>query len=305
MRTLHQTLHLQHHRHTGKMLHHRHTSYHGLLVVFLIAGVFILGLSELNHAAAETFGVEATVAVPVPTTAPLISEPTANENVANSSVLVIGSCPLVTPQVIVSISVDGIQAGTGACDSSNDFSVPVTLNPGSHKIVAGSITIDEQKGPSSIPLTVVSTASVAAPVPISSDSSFIYADGRDITWAGTIGNGTSGTDMYVHVDWGDNSQSNYTVKPGPQSFNHQYATLASHNVLINAANKMGASSSIQIAEAGYSTASFPQASAPVMPYSDSRTVIGLYGLYVSALSVTAIIWLEAVHAARMHQHATI
>lgn len=300
MRTLHQTLHLQHHEHTGKVLHHRHTSYHGLLVIFILAGLFIVGLGALNHAAADTFGVTAMVAVPVPATAPIISEPAASSSVPGPSVLVVGSCPLVTPQVVATVSVDGTLAGTGACDSRNDFSIPVSLSPGPHQITAGSITIDDQKGPSSSPVSVASAAKVAAPVSITSSSPFIYADGKNITWTGSIGSTAETANTYVHVDWGDNSQSNYTVKPGPQSFTHEYATLAAHNVLISASSTSGANSSMQVAEAGFSTATFPQPAAPTTPYRDSRTVVGLYGLYLSALCVTVIVWLEARHAARVH-----
>jgi hypothetical protein len=290
---------LQHHRHTGKLLHHRHTSYRALVIVFLAAGLCITGLNVLNRAAAATFGVSAVVEAPIPSSAPIISTPTGDANTSSSSVLVAGSCPLITPQVVINITVDGNQAGTSTCDSRNDFSIPLTLTPGSHQIVAGTITISGQKGPSSTPLAITTTAAIAPVVTITSDNPFIYAAGSDITWTGSVtayGQNTA----YVHIDWGDNTQSNYSVQPGPQSFSHHYATLASHNILLSASNAAGNVGSIQIAEAGFTTATFPQPTAPVSFYSNTPTVAGLYGLYLTAVSATSIIWLEAKHAARQH-----
>jgi len=299
-----QLLELQHHRHTGKLLHHRHTSYRALGVVFVAAGLLILGLGAVNRAAADTFGIAAVVAVPLPSSAPIIGEPSTGATVSGSSVLVAGSCPLVTPQVIVSISVDGTEVGTSACDSRNDFSIPVSLSSGSHQIVANAITISGQKGPSSSPTHITTAGSLAPTIAITSDAPFVYASGNDITWTGSIGAIKQPTE-YVHVDWGDNSQSNYTVTPGPQSFSHRYATLASHNILLTVAGTTGAVSSMQTAEAGFSTATFPQPAALASLYSNTPTIAGLYGLYLTAVSATGIVWLEAKHAAREHarQHA--
>jgi len=290
-----QLLKLQHHRHTGKLLHHRHTSYRALAVVFAAAGLVILGLGAVNHAAADTFGVSALVAAPMPTSAPTITEPSADATVSGSSVLVLGSCPLITPQVVVSVSVDGVEAGTSACDSRNDFSLPVNVAPGRHQIVASVITISGQKGPSSNPLQITTTGSIAPTIAITSDAPFVYAAGNDITWSGTIGTAKQTTE-YVHVDWGDNSQSNYTVLSGPQSFSHHYATLASHNIVLDVANAASAVGNTQIAEAGFTAATFPQPAAPASFYSNTPTIAGLYGLYLTAISATGIVWLEAKHA---------
>jgi hypothetical protein len=242
----------------------------------------------------------------MPTSAPTITEPSADATIAGSSVLVIGSCPLITPQVVVSVSVDGTQAGTSACDSRNDFSIPISVTPGSHQIVASVITISGQKGLTSSPLRITTAGSLAANIPIMSDAPFIYAAGNDITWAGTIGT-LKQTPEYVHIDWGDNSQSNYTVTSGPQNFSHHYATLASHNVSLDVTDSAGAIGNTQIAEAAFTSATFPQPAAPASFYSNTPTIAGLYGLYLTAVSATGIVWLEAKHAARNHayEHAVV
>lgn len=298
MRTLHQTLHLQHHEHTGRVLHHKHTSYRSLVVIFVIAGAFMVGLNAISRVAADDFGVSGTVEAPIPASAPIISSPAADSNVSGTSALVTGSCPMVTPQAVVGISVDGTASGTGACDTNNDFSVPVTLTSGSHKLTATALTVTGQTGPTSSPEQVqVKGGSTAAGVTISSQQPFVYADARDITWTGTIG-GTPGTD-FVHIDWGDNSQSNLSVQPGAQTFSHRYASLASHNILFAVSNKAGGSVSEQFASSAFTSYVAPVAvSSTETPF--TPTIIGLYGLYVTALAVTGIIWLEAKHAARQH-----
>lgn len=294
MRTLHQTLHLQHHRHTGRHLHHRHTSYRGLAVVFIVAGAAMASIGAVNRAAADSFGVSAWANIPVPATPPVIHSPATGATVRGSSVLLTGSCPLVSPQALVSVSVDNSPAGTGSCDSNNDFSVPVSLSSGSHQIVATALTISGQKGASSRPVTITGgTAAVPPAISILGDQPFMYADGQSVTWTGTIG--TSGVES-VHMDWGDNSQSDYTVQAGPQQFTHRYNSTGSHNALLTVADAEGASTSIQFASAALTNYTAPKPEA--VPFSSSKTVFGLYGLYVTALSVTGVIWLEARHSAR-------
>ena len=300
MRNLHQTLHLQHHRHTGRLLHHRHTSYRALAVVFVVAGLFIVGLNMASRAAADDFGVAAMVAAPVPTNPPIISSPSADSTVNGPSALVIGSCPLVTPQPLVSITVDGTSAGTGACDSRNDFSVPVTLTSGNHAVTASALTVTGGKGPTSQPVQIhTNKGSSTAAIAISSAEPFVYAGAKDITWAGSIGASGQGN-VFAHIDWGDNSQTNVTVQAGPQQFTHHYAALASHNILVAASNTAGATGSMQFASSAFTKYTAPVVAGTTGSSPFSSTVMGLYGLYVSALAVTGIVWLEAKHAARQH-----
>jgi hypothetical protein len=299
---MHQLLKLQHHRHTGKLLHHRHTSYRGLAALLVIAGFFMLAVSAANHAAADTFGVAAMVESPIPTTPATIASPNSGTSISSSSVLIVGSCPIVTPQVVVRIRVDGITAGTGACDSDNDFSVPITLSAGNHQITAGTITITDQQGPTSSPIQLTSTAATTTPTAeIAATGPFIYlgAD-KTATWTGQV-TSASGGPQHVHIDWGDGNQNNLTVQPGEQSFSHHYTTLDSRNIWLAVASPSGGATSEQFAVAAYTTAAVADtAIGTTTPPFDTSTMIGLYGLYVTALSVTAVFWLEAKHAARAH-----
>jgi hypothetical protein len=295
-----QLLDLRHHRHTGKLLHHEHTSYRALAFIFAVAGLCMLGLNVVSHVAAANFGISAVVNVPVPSNPPIISSPVSNAATKNGSVLITGSCPLVTPQVVVSITVDDTPAGTGICDSNNDFSVPITIGAGTHTIKAGVVTVSGQLGPVSTPVTIISSSNTQNTLVLNTDQSFIYANSKNITWNGTISGDGQGAD-YVHIDWGDDSESNYTVKTGAQSFNHYYATLASHNILIDVSSASGNLASQQFADAAYTTytAPTPPTQQGFLP---SSTIIGLYGLYVTTVAVAGVIWLEAKHTRR--QHAT-
>jgi hypothetical protein len=301
---MHQLLKLQHHRHTGKLLHHQHTSYRSLTLLLVIAGCFMVTVNTASHAAAANLGVSAMVNPPLPTTPPVIATPVSGTTLSGSSTLIVGSCPAITPQVIVRIRVDGNPVGTGACDSNNDFTVPVYLDAGSHQITAETLTISGQQGPGSSPIQVqTNAASTMSAATISAVEPFIYlgAD-RTATWAGQIAT-TAGGALHIHLDWGDGSQSNLTVDSGQQSFSHQYTTLASRNIWLAVANSSGTAVSEQFAVAAYT--SLPAVSATLAsraqatPF-DTPTVAGLYGLYLTAVSVTAVVWLEAVHAARTH-----
>jgi hypothetical protein len=299
-----QLLHLQHHRHTGKLLHHEHTSYRALAVVFVISGFFIVSLNMASRAAADEFGVSAMVNVPVPTSAPVIDSLPNNATEKSGSLLVTGSCPLVTPQVVVSIDVDSTAVGTAACDSNNDFSVPINIGSGVHRITASALTISGQQGPTSEPVTItVLTGSIASNITIAADQPFIYVDGKSVTWTGTIIAANQGTD-HVHVDWGDGNTSDYTVSSGAESFTHTYATLASHNVTLDVVSANGETTFEQFGAAAFASYTVPIATSTQQPpFFETSTVIGLYGLYITALSVMSIIWLEAKHSARQHRLA--
>src|SRR6185312_4704956 len=111
--------------------------YRGLAVVFVLAGGLMLGVSALSHAAADSLlSIYGTAPVAIPAAPAVVTEPADGSSVNLPYVLVAGSCPLVSPQVVVAVDIDGDRAGSAACDSNNDFSVPVTLSAGSHSLVA-------------------------------------------------------------------------------------------------------------------------------------------------------------------------
>ncbi|HSX31256.1 MAG TPA: hypothetical protein VLE99_05040 [Candidatus Saccharimonadales bacterium] len=308
MHKLHQKIHhhlkLRHHKHTGKLLHHRHTSYRGLAVVLVLTAMAMGGVSLMGRAAADSlFVVQGSAPTPVPTVAASISSPADNATLRLGTVLVTGSCPLVSPLVTVTMLVDGVSAGSAACDANNDYTLPVSLSPGPHTLVAQTYTVGNQAGPASAPIHVTAPGSAAtSPVAITTNSNFSYVGAdKTATWNGSITGGIA--TYHVHIDWGDGTLTDLTVPAGNQHFSHTYGTLRSHNPLISLVDASGNRSSRQFAAAAYTNSLLGLSSAAlVTPQPTStvgaRTLFGLYGLFITVLSVCAIVWLEAKHAAR-------
>lgn len=305
MNKLHQRIHrhlkLQHHRHTGRVLHHRHTSYRSLAVVFVLAGIVMLATAAVQRTAADTlFSVGATVAAPVPKAGAVISLPAADSTLTSADNLVAGSCPIASPQVAIVLLVDGAQAGSAMCDSNNDFSLPLRLSPGTHTLVAQSYTITGGKAPDSPPVQVTSQpAHATAPatgISLATTSPFTVLDGNlNTAWDGTI---TGGTPPYhLIVDWGDGKSGRYTITLASQHLTHTYPSLQSYNARVAVSDASGLSTQLQYATVAYTT---PTPAAPVASSSPTLTptVVGLYGLFVTVVSVSGIVWLEAKHAAR-------
>ncbi len=318
MNKVHEKLKLQHHRHTGKLLHHRHTSYRGLAVVLVLAASLMVGVSTLGHAAADTLlSIYGTAPVAIPSASAIIAVPAENATVTSAYLLVAGSCPLVTPQVVIAMEVDGIAAGSAMCDSNNDFSIPVTLTVGPHSLVARTYTIVGNAGVDSTPLHVTyqppaavltSAASGTGPLVLSADTSFLYLGAsRTVTWSGTV------SSDHVLINWGDKSQDEHTIQPGMQHFTHHYGSLQSYNMTILLSDATGHTVREQYAVAAYTTAGSGGVGAggtniPITTgrnSSEASTTWGLYGLFLTTLSVCAIIWLEARHHARHENMARV
>lgn len=327
MRLLHQKLHLQHHAHTGKVLHHKHTSYRSLAVVFTLAGLTLVGLNQLASATAQSlFNVTGTLATPVPSVAAVITTPSPGAIVAASPSTIAGSCPVVSPQVVVAIDVDGVRAGSSICDSNNDFSVPVTLTPGDHKLLAHTYTITNGSGPDStvLPITyspgkpvsvaphrgLVTLASAvkaaptttavsnAAAITATADQPFSYLGAsKEITWSGTISGGNA--PYHVLADWGDGNQDDYNVPTGKQALAHSYSEVQSHNLTLYIMDAAGHGLTEQFAVAAYSTLINHGTLLTANDSSSHRssTTVGLYGLLATALAISVIFWIESKHAA--------
>lgn len=326
MQKLHQKLHLQHHRHTGKLLHHKHTSYRGLLVVFVLAAGLMLGVNALDHAAADSLlNIYGTAPVDVPVAPAIIAAPKDGSSVALPYTLVAGSCPLVSPQVVVAVDVDGVRAGSAACDPDNDFSIPLELGSGSHSLTAQVYTITGEMGATSSPvhITYRAPASLApaqpdstaamGPLKLAADSPFLYLGAsRTVTWTGTLAGDTQ--PHHILIDWGDKTQDEYTAQPGPLHFTHHYGTLQSYNVTIFVSGTSDTAIRAQYAVAAYTSVpvgtGITNSAGPVTPgglgdtFGDTPTIFGLYGLFLSVSAICAIIWLEAKHHAR-HAEETL
>ena len=236
---------------------------------------------------------------PVPATAPVIGNAPSG-TVTTSSIQISGTCPLISPQPIVIITVNGIPAGSSVCDSANDFSVPVSLTSGSQQLIASTQTITGGSGPASTPITFTYNPRVLVDTPtLVADAPFAFLGGdKTGVWSGSVSGGAA--PYYLHVDWGDGKQDNYKPSAGTEHYSHNYTKVQPYNAAFYLTDSRGHSTTLQYAVASYSTA-MPVSTAATSTKTPLVTpkVAGLYGLFLSTLAICGIIYLEAKHA---HKH---
>jgi hypothetical protein len=305
---LHRALRLQHHRHTGKLLHHQHTSFRGLAIILFITGICIVGLGMLNRATADDLAVYASIPAPIPPDPAVITNPTEGETVSNPTVIVEGTCPDITPHVLVAILDNGEQVASVACDNTNHFSVPIVVSPGSHTLVARVYTITGDAGQDSVPVhfayivptvptqptntPTVNTEEEGEPLQVIADKPFIvFGPAKDAVWSGTI---TGGTLPYqVYIDWGDGSSNDYLISvSGKQQFNHHYTSMQSHLILLRVTDANGHSITRHYAAV---TPYIPPVLSTLLPKNPSLPFqgsipLGIYGLYVLLLAIFGFVW---------------
>lgn len=258
MKTIHRTLHLQHHAHTGKRLHHRHTSYRGLAIILLLSGGFIIGLNNLAHVTADSLYVSATNPAPIPSQPAIITGPPAGK-VSQPQTDISGYCPRTNPRVIIEILLDSVSVGSTTCTSTNSFSLPVTVSSGQHTAIARIHTITNGLGTDSKPFTLNATyatfqpTNVAAKKPttksvppvqsslniVAVNPFIVFGPGQDAVWQGTISGGK--LPYSIVVNWGDNNTVTIAAKTeAPQSFTHQYKAMHSYDITMQVTDASGA-----------------------------------------------------------------
>lgn len=257
---IHKHLKLQHHQHTGRVLHRRHTSYRGLALLFVIAGAFMLGLNYMARVTADSITVNtngnllhvyATVPAPIPQTASVITEPVSGQ-ISKSVQIVRGVCPHTDPHVIVAIYMDGVDQGSAACDDADTFSVPILVPLGPHTLIARTFTITGDTGPDSQPV-YINFALLDKPAPnvgsnkqpdlppqaISIEEStpfIVFGPGADAVWTGHISGGTP--PFTITVDWGDGHKDTYSTA-GDVNYHHHYKLMQSYDVTITIRDSHG------------------------------------------------------------------
>jgi hypothetical protein len=303
---------LKHHRHTGKVLHHKHTSYRGLAVVLGLAGLMIIGTTVLQHVAADSLiTVSGTLEVPAPTAGAIITQPADDSTTASADTLVAGNCPITSPQPIEVITMDNTVVGSAVCDSNNTFSMPVRLTPGDHAFVVRTFSITSQQGPDSQPVRVTyqpkGQADEQTALQLTTKAPFsVLGTDHTAIWNGTI---TGGSPPYhIIIDWGDGNREEHSLHTANQQYAHRYATLVSYNAIFAISDDNGNMAQQQYAATAYTALPAARAALTGDTTSDSgtgtavsaRTMAGIYGLFMTTVAVSGIIWLEAKHAARQH-----
>lgn len=325
---MHRLLRLQHHKHTGKLLHHRHTSWRTLAVLLLVTGGVLVKVEWGMHqlASADSIYVTATVPAPNPTQAAVITYPTDGSNFTGSQVTVLGTCQVLTPAIIVAIYDNGILAGSVACSNSGTFSLPITLYVGANTLIAKSLTVTGGSGPDSAavqvtytppvtpqsnPATPTSPASPTTPHSTSHPSNTSTGSGAPLDiyinepfiifgphlaalWTGDI---TGGMAPYaLEVAWGDGQHSHYTIKDSSlQHLSHPYSGSKPYSMQFTATDSAGN----QVTKWFAAVTPHTQASvANILAGTSSNSGVSPYGLlaiystYLTALCVFGIIWIK-------------
>jgi len=330
MRTLHKTLHLQHHQHTGRVLHHRHTSYRGLAVILILAGVCVIGLSALAQATADSLYVYARIAAPVPLGPAIITQPTDGTSTDKASLLFTGICPVVTPQVVIVPVDNGKEIGSVPCDSSNNFAITITLDAGKNVLIARSYTITGDTGPDSAPVTItynpptppsipgtpetsttttpeiVPVESGIAPLAITVDTPFItFGPQKPAVWIGSITGGA--TPYTLSIDWGDGTvDTDNFPEPGQQTYQHSYSLMQPYSITVQVRDSAG-----QVVTSHYAAVTPYVApvsglltTPPTKPlwssWSSGPKLLGVYGAYLTVLATVGWVWTLAHPIAYAH-----
>ena len=247
MRTL---LQLHPHKHTGKLLHHRHTSYRALFLLLALTGAILI--TPAGMAKASDYRVDAVVPAPLPSQSAVITHPVNGSSIRTSTVAIGGTCPVVTPAIIVVLYEGSEILGSQACTQNGTFDMSVMFEPGSHTVIAQIVSFTGQVGASSEPvtftyqpvtITYVTTStptSTATPLTIVSDAPFIvFGMAKDAVWNVTFKGGSAPYSASVH--WGDGTVQNFSkLNAGQYSFKHHYSKMRSYKIRIDLKDSTGA-----------------------------------------------------------------
>lgn len=317
-------LHLQHHSHSGRVIHHRHTSYRAL---FVIVALFSLALAFLQHTVrADNLEVFAKVSADVPTMSASISSPVNGVVITEMPLTVEGTCEYVAPASIVEMYSGVSFLGSTPCTASGTFAVNITLTPGTHQLVAKTVNITDDYGPDSLAVSVTYTPVTPPETPTNSqspspsqqeDSSnpiasselhirskytyITYGPSKDPVWVGSFEGGTP--PYKITIDWGDGTTTSYdAIGTSEQSFRHQYKEFVSYFISVTVTDTTGASLTREFA-AVTPYAPLPNGtSAAPLPILDEDTLqVLIYG-NVAVLSALGLLALIHQHPVPLPKH---
>ena len=263
-------------------------------------------------AGAADYEVTATVPAPLPNGAPVFTNPPDGSTYYTSSVTVSGTCPVVSPAIIVVIYENNTTLGSKQCTPSGTFQLPVSLTVGTHTLIATVMNITGQTGASSTPLHVTyliptnpaaPTAPTSSQLPpltqspytpttrpleIISESAFVvFGPAKDATWRGSIKGGTA--PYTVKIWWGDGASQTVTFpSEDSRTLHHGYDTQQTYTVRIEARDANGQRTSRTITAVTPAIFSAYPTTTDTSPTDTLR--IWLYGLYLSLVVVLLAFW---------------
>lgn len=280
----------------------------------------MIGLNAIARATADTLYVTARNPAPIPTSAAVIINPTDGTTVTTSSITVNGSCPIITPRVIIAIVDNGSEVGSVACDSSDEFSLQITLAYGLHTLIARSYTITGDTGPDSDPVHLnypappiiqapqstippnkssghnttnqpSSGATASSPLELRNARPFIvYGPTKNALWIGSVHGGTA--PYRIDIYWGDGSKDIIKVPDSNDlSIHHHYGQVKPYDIILKVSDSNNQHLTWHIA--AISPYIVPFVPAFTMPTWDWRPYVGIYGIYLLLLATFGYIWMRS------------
>lgn len=262
-------LNLQHHKHTGKLLHHRHTSYHGLVLILLCTGIVLgmFGLLSSKVAADEQFQVAAKVFAPAPTQPARIDSPSGGSVLTANPVNVSGSCQSADPQHVVKIFSNNQFVGSTLCTNGGTFSVEVDLFSGQNTLIARTFTFQDVEGPPSASVTIMFELSKVTqrvterpsgtgnrsgagneqkPLRIVSKSqNALFVRGKPFKLTLVIEGGRQ--PYAVSIDWGNGKRELASIEQGQEvTFEHSYKNSGTYSLYVKAVDQDGSRATLKL-----------------------------------------------------------
>ncbi|MFS8118726.1 MAG: hypothetical protein ACMG55_09590 [Microcoleus sp.] len=326
---------LQHHKHTGKLIHHRHTSYRALFLIVAMVGVVMVLTSQA--AKADNYTVTATVPAPMPSGLPIIQKPRVGMNIVHTpNITINGTCPVITPSIVIALYDNSGLAGSQQCTPQGVFDVPISLSEGSNSIVATIITITGQVGASSQPVIITytklgvpkQTTSTSPRTPsalpglrpleitgdnvqplkiISDNALIIFGPSSDAVWRGTF---TGGTLPYkVKITWGDSSVQELSgIGEKAQAIRHHYSHFTSYQIKVQLTDAKGLTVTQYLTAITFATTIITLGNLDFFHTITSQamlTTLILYSLYIVTAGLLLILWRKEHHRRLQPAHAQI
>ncbi|HUS26095.1 MAG TPA: hypothetical protein VMY99_01985 [Nevskiaceae bacterium] len=322
---MHRLLHLQHHRHTGKLLPHRYTSYRSLFLLLLIVGAGIVLVQQ--RVLADDLVVTGKVAAEQITSPAVITYPPDGSVLHTADVTVQGTCQPVASGTIVIVYSNNMLLGSTSCSNAGTFSLPVTLFTGPNTLIAKSVNITDDYGPDSAAVHVAVDISQAgttgqgrATRPSSGSAGsaesetgqtgdtdngliirsqrayLVFGRTKPATWTGMVAGGI--VPYQLIFDWGDGTvETLHDIGPEQHKQQHTYTALQPFFVEITATDAAGHTRKQQLVAVTPDTraAAGPLSTAPPGGglTQQQQLLIAIYVAYSLTLSIVALAWYDA------------
>lgn len=295
---------------TGRLRPHQYTSYFGLALLLIIAGIPLTILTVSAASPGPQAGSVSLTGVMTghpPTKGATITQPTNNQHFSTTPITVSGSCPANT---LVEIFKNKIFAGSSPCTDGGTYSLKTDLMIGQNILDARVYDALNQAGPDSNQVIVYYDA---VPPQASGIAAFDFGGDQLLLNTDAVFRGNfpqqkfnipisliGGTPPYaVSVQWGDNG-TNTVPRKDNATFNidHAYDKAGTYQISIQATDSKGLVAFLTVASIINGQ---PPVAAATTENSDKMSELLLvWPLYAGAAAVVVSFWLGEQREKRLY-----